>query len=62
MTFPGVDETGGSGSEDRVEQLGDVRQGRDVLEAAIGEGRPVEPLGGCPPAELAVQPVVVVVA
>ena len=39
-----------------------MRESRDVLEAAIGERGPVVALGGRQPADLAVQPVVVVVA
>jgi hypothetical protein len=55
------DETG-SGGQDRVEKIGNTGQGRHAAEAAVGEGRAVEPFGRCLPAELAVEPVVVVVA
>ena len=49
------------GSQKIGQQLGDVPQRWDVLEAAIGERRPVVALGGRQPADVAVQAVIVVV-
>src|SRR6266540_4253406 len=51
-----------SRDEDRVEEVGDTRQGRYAPEAPVGERGAIEPLRRRLPLELAAEPMVVVVA
>src|SRR5712691_2618002 len=62
MRFPAVFGTRSGRLPYVVEPLGEMREGRYVVEPAIGEGRAVKALGRRKPANLAVQAVVVVVA
>ena len=57
-----VSETRSGGSTELLEPAAEVRQRRDVVEAAVTERRAVVALGRGAPADLAVEPVVVVVA
>src|SRR2546428_33841 len=62
MRFPVIGGTASCGSSQIFKPRHQMLERGDVVEAAVCEGRPVEALAGSQPADLAVQPVVVVVA